>query len=90
MQMKYIFAILGAIASCYAQDRRIDRWETTDKFPFVLVINDGDESFPSQCGLTTKQFDNPLSEDRLIHIFAQNCDLQAQHPKITPIPNKTL
>ena len=56
------------------------------KHPFVLIINDGDESFPSQCGLVTKRLEDFLLDDRVIHIFAQNCDLQEKHAKITLLP----
>jgi hypothetical protein len=56
------------------------------KHPFVLVINDGDESFPSQCGLSSECLQSLLSSDRIIHIFAQNCDLREPHPKVTLLP----
>lgn len=55
------------------------------KHPFALLISDGDESFPSECG---DHFDlNPLLEsDKVVHIFAQNCDYSGKSPKISPIP----
>lgn len=54
--------------------------------PFVLVVSDGDESFPSQSGLTAEALERFLLDERVIHIFAQNCDFKGNHPKITPIP----
>lgn len=51
---------------------------------FILVINDGDESFPS----SQKGYDiNKLIQDeRVIHIFAQNVDVSEPHEKITHLP----
>ncbi len=54
--------------------------------PFVLLINDGDESFPSQSGLTEECLEKFLSDERVIHIFAQNCDIKGKHPKVTHFP----
>lgn len=56
------------------------------KNSFVLVLSGGDESFPSQSGLTQSEFKSMLEDDRLIHIFAQNCDYGRIHPKITHLP----
>lgn len=53
--------------------------------PFVLVISDGDASFPSDC-LEKEVFDEMLSQEKLIHIFAQNCDYSGPSEKISPIP----
>lgn len=58
--------------------------ETTS--PFILLINDGDESFPSQSGLSPESLENLLSDDRVIHIFAQNCDMKEKHPKVSHFP----
>lgn len=56
------------------------------KHPFVLIISDGDESFPSQCGLTEERFRAFLLDDRIIHIFAQNCDIQEPLAKVSLLP----
>jgi hypothetical protein len=53
--------------------------------PFVLVICDGDESFPSECGYDFS-LDDLLLNDKVVHIFAQNCDYKGPSPKISPIP----
>lgn len=53
--------------------------------PFILVINSGVESFPTYFN---NSFDvmNFINDPRIIHIFAQNCELGNSHPKVTPIP----
>lgn len=53
--------------------------------PFVLVISDGDESFPSECGgdLDVERF---INNEKIIHIFAQNCDYLAKSTKVTHLP----
>lgn len=53
------------------------------KKPFVLVISDGDESFPSDY---RKEFsvDRLIADPRVIHIFAQNAN--EKHAKISHIP----
>jgi len=53
--------------------------------PFILVLNMDDESFPTYFD---NSFDvmNFIEDPRIIHIFAQNCDLGNSHPKVTPIP----
>jgi len=55
------------------------------RVPIVLLVSDGDESFPSDCG---NQFNiHPLLENpNIIHIFAQNYDMACVHPKISHIP----
>jgi hypothetical protein len=53
--------------------------------PFVLVISDGDASFPSD-SLKPNQFEGLLASEYLVHIFAQNCDYQGRSKKISPIP----
>lgn len=55
------------------------------KDPIILVCNINDESFPTYFN---NYFDvmNFIEDPRIIHIFAQNCDLGNSHPKVTPIP----
>lgn len=53
--------------------------------PFILVINDGDASFPSDC-LQQTELSNLLNNEYLIQIFAQNCDYNGSSNKISPIP----
>lgn len=55
------------------------------KEPFVLVINDGDESFPSDI-LSHKQIEKILEDERIIAIFAQNCNYQGPSTKVHHIP----
>lgn len=51
--------------------------------PVVLLINDGDESFP-RCPSLTIDIEPLLKSPKIIHIFAQNGN--AFGPKISPIP----
>jgi hypothetical protein len=53
--------------------------------PFILLINQSDRSFPT---FFNPSFDviNFINDSRIIHIFAQNCDLESPHAKVTPIP----
>jgi hypothetical protein len=53
---------------------------------FILLVSGGDESFPSQTGLSLEELNRILEDKRLIHIFAQNCDYEKAHKKLTPIP----
>ena len=53
--------------------------------PFVLVISDGDASFPSNC-LPPESVEKLLSDEKIIHIFAQNCDYQGSYKKVSHIP----
>lgn len=53
--------------------------------PFVLVVNDSDASFPTDC-LPRETLDAMLAHDNVIHIFAQNCTYQGPSQKISPIP----
>ncbi len=54
--------------------------------PFILVISDGDESFPSNSRLD-KEIDLLINHKMIIHIFAQNCDYRGpHHNKVSPIP----
>jgi hypothetical protein len=57
----------------------------TAQSPFVLLISDGDESFPSECG-SNFSVDVLLNHPMVMHIFAQNCDYQGNHSKISLIP----
>ncbi len=53
--------------------------------PIVLVIADGDESFPSDCG---KDFNvtELLNHPFIIHVFAQNNDYLGPSTKVSHIP----
>ena len=53
--------------------------------PIVLLIADGDESFPSNCG---KGFDVELllNHKNIIHVFAQNNDYQGPNTKVSHLP----
>jgi hypothetical protein len=53
--------------------------------PFVLVLNQGDPSFPSESGLSPEEIELLFASDKIIHIFARNCD-RPRHPKISLIP----
>jgi hypothetical protein len=57
----------------------------TVKFPFVLVICDGDESFPSNSRLG-KSLDNLINHEMIHHIFAQNCDYRGSSDKVSHLP----
>ncbi len=51
--------------------------------PIVLMISDGDESFPSDCGINVE----PLLNNKYIkHIFAQNCDYSGPSNKVSHLP----
>jgi hypothetical protein len=54
------------------------------RFPSVLIVSDGDNSFPHECGLNQEQIDTLINHPNIIHIFAQN--LNYRHPKVSPIP----
>jgi len=64
------------------------------KVPVVLVILDGDNTFPSDCAVSQEgvHFDTffPdmfLSNENIIHVFAQNCDYEGINKhKVTKIP----
>lgn len=53
--------------------------------PFVMVVSEGDNSFPTDC-LTPDQVEKLLANENLIHLFAQNCDYQGHSKKISRIP----
>lgn len=53
--------------------------------PIILLIADGDESFPSECGdesAIEKLINNPC----VVHIFAQNNDYTGPSAKVSSIP----
>jgi hypothetical protein len=52
----------------------------------VLVINDGDETFPKNCGLTPTEVEYLLGHPKIKHIYCQNLDYRGDSNKITPIP----
>ena len=57
----------------------------TINVPIVMVINDGDESFPS-AHIKRINIESLINNKNIIHIFAQNCDYSGSSKKITPIP----
>lgn len=54
--------------------------------PFVLVISDGDESFPSNSGLNQDEIENLLGNACIIHVFAQNFDYTGPSNKVSHLP----
>lgn len=56
------------------------------KYPFVLVISDGDESFPSDCGLDKWEMEDFINNDKIVHIFAQNYDYEGSSEKLSHLP----
>jgi hypothetical protein len=57
----------------------------TIKESFVLLIAGGDSSFPSE-SISPDLMEKLLNDNKLLHIFAQNCDYQGPSTKISPIP----
>lgn len=55
------------------------------KKPFVLVISDGDESFPSNSRLR-KHLEEFVNHKMILHIFAQNCDYKGPSKKVSHLP----
>ncbi len=55
------------------------------KNPFILLISEGDESFPSNCR-NHFVFKSLIKNKNILHIFAQNCDYQGSSKKVSPIP----
>lgn len=53
--------------------------------PFILVLSDGDQSFPSffQNKMNVEQL---IQSEKIIHIFATNCDDKKMHAKVSPLP----
>jgi hypothetical protein len=47
--------------------------------PVILVTGDSDIS-------PVRRFAHLLDDDRIVHWFAQNCDIEEQHPRLTRIP----
>lgn len=55
------------------------------KDPFVLVVADGDESFPSNSGLTSEEVEMLVNNENIIHIFAHNNEY-LNSEKVSHIP----
>ncbi len=51
----------------------------------VVLIADGDESFPSDCGKDCK-VENLINNQFITHVFAQNCDYCGESKKVSHIP----
>jgi hypothetical protein len=54
--------------------------------PFVLVISDGDESFPSNSGLSAAEIEAFLNHEKVLHVFAQNYDYDGPSAKVSHLP----
>lgn len=54
--------------------------------PFVLVMNDGDENFPSDIKMSNADLSELLNDERIIAVFSQNCNYQGDSPKVHPMP----
>lgn len=54
--------------------------------PFVLIISDGDESFPTDSGLNDEEIELFLENENIIHVFAQNFDYRGRSPKVSHLP----
>lgn len=52
----------------------------------ILVVNDGDETFPKNCGLNPTEVEYLLNHPNILHVFCQNLDYQGPSKKIAPIP----
>lgn len=55
------------------------------KVPVVIVITEGDESFPSKFK-TSMDVDSFINSEKIIHIFTQNCDLKEANKKVGYVP----
>lgn len=53
------------------------------KHPIVLVVSGGDRSFPNACQINIMQL---ISNEKILHIFAQNCEETRFPWKITHLP----
>lgn len=53
--------------------------------PVVIVITEGDESFPSSFA-SSMDINNFINNDKIIHIFAQNCDCKEINKKVSNLP----
>lgn len=53
--------------------------------PFTIVISAGDESFPTDIAghMNIEEF---IEDDKILHIFAQNCDYTGPSQKVSGIP----
>ena len=51
----------------------------------VLVINDGDESFPASVS-SKVDVEKLLASEKIIHVFAQNCDYTGGRRKVSHLP----
>lgn len=55
------------------------------KVPIVVLIVDGDDSFPSRF-VNRMDVDKFIQNDKIIHIFAQNCDYNGPTKKVSHMP----
>ncbi len=55
------------------------------KKPIVLVIGDGDLSFPSQ-SISPFEMCQLIENKNILHIFAQNCDYRGESSKVSRFP----
>ncbi len=53
--------------------------------PIVLLISDGDECFPSECG-NGFNVEPLLNHEQIIHVFAQNGDDSGPSKKVSRVP----
>lgn len=53
--------------------------------PIILLVADGDESFPSECG-DNQVIETLINNKYIVHIFAQNNDYTGPSTKISSIP----
>lgn len=54
--------------------------------PIILVVSDGDESFPYESGLRRDEVEELINHEMIFHIFAQNCDYPTGSDKVTYLP----
>lgn len=55
------------------------------KYPIVLLITDGDETFPTECGKDL-DIESLLNNNLIIHVFAQNNAYKGPSKKVSHIP----
>lgn len=53
--------------------------------PFIILISDGDESFPADCP-TDFDIEEFIQHDKVAHIFTQNYDYCGGSHKVSPVP----
>lgn len=53
--------------------------------PFILVMGDSDDSFPSETG-SEADMHRLIYHPHIVHIFAQNCDYTGESTKVSPLP----